>query len=525
MQPFFSAPRPIRRGRVAAKLNRVTMGRKLIKTPDILQDIAQDAVTSELISLLSSGGDARIVLDGETGLNRYYSAPYPRRTMAYASSTANDLSTDAFVHLRDVYSAGLAPYADHLEQLRGRIRDTYQIGENVEIVFAPSGTDLEYVALAAMLGQAKGGIHNILLGADEVGSGCIHSAHGKFFAEETALGLATEKGTPVDGFGDVSMADVPVRCTEGRARCSETMTHSIAQEIILAQAAGKHALVHVVHGSKTGLILPELAEIDALKATFGDDVDFVVDACQARITIPALHQYLERGAMVFLTGSKFMGGAPFNGWALVPKDMVARASKLPTGLAKVFRRAEFPQSWPGQNELPAGENPGLALRYEASIFELERFQNLPMDQVANLLDVFEAAVIGELVQPLGINLVRPFTQGHEGEPDEHPIEMRTLVTLDVSSLGVTPTFDAAQSIHKHLALNGIRLGQPVKCVRRNNTWGGTLRVGLSMPQVVRFSSMPIGEAEALIKSDMRRIAEALVAVSETNMSHNQYSAC
>ena len=47
------------------------MGHNGIKTPDIVHDIADDELTSELISLLSSGGDARITLNPETGLNKY----------------------------------------------------------------------------------------------------------------------------------------------------------------------------------------------------------------------------------------------------------------------------------------------------------------------------------------------------------------------------------------------------------------------------------------------------------------------
>ena len=85
--------------------------------------------------------------------------------------------------------------------------------DDVAIVFAPSGTDLEYVALACVAGRAPGGTHAILLGADEVGSGCIHSAHGLYFADETALGVAVAPGEPVPGLGGVhvDLIDIPVR--------------------------------------------------------------------------------------------------------------------------------------------------------------------------------------------------------------------------------------------------------------------------------------------------------------------------
>src|SRR3546814_20573510 len=69
--------------------------------------------------------------------------------------------------------------------------------------------------------------------------------------------------------------------------------------------------------------------------------------------------------------------------------------------------------------------------------------------------------------------------------DSHPIEMRTLSTLDLSHLVEPATFEDAQHWHHDLLAHGIRLGQPVKCVKLDDgRWGATLRVGLSMPNVV-----------------------------------------
>jgi hypothetical protein len=175
-------------------------------------------------ALMTMGGDARILLDPATGLNRYHSAPRPSLLLAYASSTANDISAAAFSHAEEVavrfgerLSAG--DYSAALEALRGRLRSAYRLPDAADIVFAPSGTDLEYVALAAVRGRGAGGTHNILLGADEVGSGCIHSAFGRYFAGETALGIATVPGAPVPGIGEthVDLIDIPVRDDQGRA--------------------------------------------------------------------------------------------------------------------------------------------------------------------------------------------------------------------------------------------------------------------------------------------------------------------
>lgn len=479
--------------------------------PDFSSDIPLDRHARETVRLLASGGDERITLDPVTGLNKYFSAPYPRGVQALASSTANDMSPEAFVRAVELAGAPVGTYANRLEALRARIRDAYGLEAGCQIVFAPSGTDLEYVALAAATHDAEAGIHNVLLGADEVGSGCRLSAHGMYFAQTTGRGVPVTPGDRVEGLERVSLVDVPVRCAKGLAHDSETIAAQVRAEIDAALAMGRRALVHIVHGSKTGLILPELPEIDALLAQHGDQVSLIVDACQARITGEALHAYLARGAIVFLTGSKFMGGPPFSGFALVPPQAAKAAGSLPAGLAQVFRRAEWPEGWPGRDRLADEDNAGLWLRLEASIFELERFQALPVGQVQRIVAAFQQALAARIVEPFGLKLVEPFAPGHEGEARIHPIEMRTLATLDLSRLPEARTFDQAQRLHRSLALSGLRLGQPVRSVRTSDgEWGGTIRIGPAMPQFVAWAALDDGALAQALDAAMGGIAEALV---------------
>lgn len=475
--------------------------------------------------LMTTGGDARIVLDPETGLNRYFSAPRPSAVLAYASSTANDISPDAFAHvtarLSEIAPSGIlsgAAYAGELEQLRTRIRRAYRVPEDVAIVFAPSGTDLEYVALACTAGKAAHGTHNVLLGADEVGSGCIYSAFGRYFAESTALGVPTKAGQPVPGLGEthVEMIDIPVRDADGYGRRSSEIAAAIEDAVGHGRAAGRHLLIHVVHGSKTGLILPQLGDIDVLRRRHGAAVTFVVDACQARITPEAVAAYLERDAIVFVTGSKFMGGPPFSGFALIPPALARGAAPLPHGFTTLFRRAEWPQGWPGGALLQDEANPGLLLRLDASIFELERFSALAPHEISRVILAFHAAVRSEIVEPLGARRVAPYPRGAREEADTHPVEMRTLSTLDLSRLGGGAwALEDAQRWHKALLTHGIRLGQPVKCVKLpDGRWGATLRLGLTMCQLVAGAGLDDGKLGAVFRKDMRAVADALQSVAK-----------
>jgi selenocysteine lyase/cysteine desulfurase len=237
----------------------------------------------------------------------------------------------------------------------------------------------------------------------------------------------------------------------------------------------------------------------------------VVDACQARITSEAIAQYLARDAVVFLTGSKFMGGPPFSGFALVPPTLRQSAAPLPSGFADIFRRAEWPEGWAGRGLLADEDNPGLWLRLEASVFELERFQRFSLPQVKRIIGAFQRALHSELVAPLGLGIVAPHAPQEAGEAREHQIEMRTLVTLDASSLPGARSFDDACALHRRLAANGVRLGQPVRSVRSGGEWGGTLRVGLSMPQFTAWAELDDSQLEAQLRGDMALIAQRLSA--------------
>lgn len=474
-----------------------------------LEEYGADAEAADLIALLASGGDARIALDPANGLNKYLSGPYPRDVLAYSSSTVSDISPPAFahvLHLQKGWSEQAVSYEERLAALKDRILKAYGVTGNPAVAFAPSGTDLEYIALAAVRGRAQNGIHNILLGADEIGSGCIHSAHGRYFANETALDFASTPAEDVAGVGPVSLVDIPVRCGQGLARSSAEIAAAMAAEIASAKAAGKHSLVHCVHGSKTGLVLPDSAGLAELEAKFAGDVTFVVDACQARITSEAVTSYLDRGCIILMTGSKFIGAPPFNGWALLPEGLAESASPIPEGFASIFRRAEWPSQWAGRDCLADSANDSLALRLEAAVFELERFQSIAMEQIERMIEAFETALTAHLIEPLGISRVLP---GGGARPSDCPIEMRTLATLDVSALPGLGSFEEAQNLHKALALGGIRLGQPVKCVRLDQGWGGTLRVGLSMPQMSDWSTWSQSELKRHLASDMAEIAAAL----------------
>ena len=463
-----------------------------------------------LSRMLTSGGDRRIWVPAGGDINIYGASPFPRDLLGYSASTANDISLGAFEHLRNVvvswqvgHALSGAAYAAALDVLRRRIRSAYSLALDVDIVFAPSGTDLEYAALQLARAQSGQPVTNILLGADEVGSGCLLSAQGRYFATETALVERLDKGAAVAGLDDTLVMDIPVRGAGGQPKSSSEIGGAIAKAARAAHAQNRHPLAHIVHGSKTALVLPDIATVDALRQDFGDTLSLVVDACQARISAASLNAYLERGATVLMTGSKFMGGPPFSGFALVPRG-AASNKPLPTGFSDIFRRGEWPTDWAGCDALPTDANPGLLLRLEAAFFELDRFAALTPEACHAVISGF-ARTVQNCAHELGARLIMSNADGAD-----HVLENATLATLDLSVLPCQPDFAMAQRWQRVLAARGIRVGQPVKCVKLpDGRWGGTLRLSLSMPLIVALAALDADIMQSKLDQDMQRIISVL----------------
>lgn len=467
--------------------------------------------------MLTSGGDSRILVPTGQNTNRYGASPYPRATLGYASSTANDISLSAFGHLEKFVSRAPAGalsdpafYTQTLEAQRRRLRDVWGLENDVDVIFAPSGTDLEFVALALANALSGKRVANILLGQDEVGSGCVFAAAGQFFANETALESFVQKGSYVEGFEDTDLINLPIRDEHGHPFDSATITAHLRAIGERQISSGRHLLVHTVHGSKTGLILPDLDDLDQLRACFGNSISIVVDACQCRLKPGAVRAYLDRGAMVMLSGSKFVGGPPFSGFLLVP-SREAPHRNLAKGLSKLFRRAEWPVAWQCAEHLPGGTNPGLILRVEAALFEMERYRLLPHENRNRVINAFGNAV-HKLSSRLDADLVLPALDG----PALH---QSTLATLDLSRCHGQPDFATAQRWCRVLSARGLRLGQPVKCRKfPSGEWAGTLRISLSMPLIVELSDLSSEKLDQRLENDMARIADVLEAAARPGVA-------
>lgn len=485
------------------------------------------------------GGDDRLAIDSETGLNIYGCGASPRPVISYSSSTASTISAAAFEQVRARHSQlraalNTAPaagvYADSLEILRRRLKRLYGLADTIDTVFTPSGTDLELVALSLAMAGPERRVCNILLGEDEVGSGCIYSAAGHHFRARTALGKPCTPGEPIAGFDSdrIRLCKIEVREPGGQARRPAAIEADIIAAVEQALAGGERPMVHVIHRSKTGIVVPTWEQVEAMAARFGARIDIVIDACQGRISPDNLAGYLAMGASVMITGSKFIAGPPFSGMLFVPPPISARAGamQIPTGLGDYFNRAEWPGHWHAADPVLAdGTSFGLLLRLEAAVYELQRLAALPHERVIAVVDAFGRAVRAFTDRSPRFDLfiaaegLRPQTQ------IAHPFERDMLFTVHVK--GENPDgrpldIDDARRLYHDLyadmsghfddpadrdaASEICHVGQPVKCLKAaDGTLLATLRLSLSAPLISCLAGIDDDALGARFAADFERI--------------------
>lgn len=507
-------------------------------------------------TLMSAGGDDRITLDEQSGLNSYGCAPEPIRAISYSSSTASSVSAPAYAHAHAVHhqlrlavaegESEEAAYTRFLRNARSRIRRVFGLAGDVDVAFGASGTDLEYLALALALQRGQH-VTNIVVEVDEVGSGCLFSQAGQYFANRTALGVEVEKGAQLPGLGAdrIAIQTLKTRTDDGPVRSDDEYTALLLETAGRIIADGGRPLVHIIHRSKTGIVTPSLSAVDALLGTYGDAVDLVVDACQGRISPDTIAAYLSRGASIFLTGSKFIGGPPFSAWALVPASLSKRmklGNAAPVGLAHFFARGDMPTGWDDtDNILPDQTNFGLLLRLEAGLFELERLLAMPMERVDSVILAF-----GTAMHSLAPSTPFRLIEGAAGDPAAgdhvnrsapiHPLDRKMLYVIELTDsipkTGKTLDFEQARAVYRGLysdmsdgfveprdrlvAAEICHVGQPVKCLKNaNGAWAPTLRLSLSAPQIFEMIGLDSDRLVERFTADIERISAKIRLVIQT----------
>jgi hypothetical protein len=435
-------------------------------------DLVSPPLSAPVEAWLVEGGDDRITLDPETGLNRYGCGLSPDDSLSgFGSSTASTISRFGLTAAEarraqfEGYGSKEAAWIAGSGDLKARLAGLCGVPQDKaeRIVLAASGTDICQVAADLARADAPAGLTVILPEPAETGRGVPGA-------------LAPEGG----------LLAVPLREADGRPRSVEAIDAEVEARVGEALApADARVLLCLFDVSKTGLLAPSPACAERLKARFGERLMVFVDACQFRVGPETVAAYLAREFVVALTGSKFLGGPAFSG-ALILPDSAGAVSRVP--------------------EPPSL---GVLLRWEAAVSELAVFRRQDQAAVAALIRRFgEAAACAIEASP---NLERvhalPLRRFGESGWDTLPTIFSFLPVRDGQALPA----DETQALFARL--QGTKLGQPAPVGVRGGRPVSVLRLSLSARQISAALARPRG-GEVLIEhalATLERTARQIAA--------------
>jgi hypothetical protein len=342
--------------------------------------------------LLMSGGDLRLNIDEIHLLNKYGCRPFPRPdAFTFASSTASSVSNFAFdktdkvrsILIRNSLKNGFKNTTiDFSELLKDNLRKIFKLNEECEIIFSPSGTDssLQIAAITQIISDKE--ITHILVASDETGSGVAAALKGCHFESTTALNYPITKGDKIEGFRDVDLIKIPFRDENGVLKSSNQLDAEVFDAVSRNKDLGRHVVLHTMDQSKLGYQSPSDEFIKKLNTLDNLSIQIIVDGSQLRLDPKDIQNYLNKGYIITITGSKFFTGPPYCGALILPKSVnkLIHSAKntLPKGLTKYYNHSDWPTSWFCSNELSDGYNYGSYMRWNAAVVEMDRYYKTPI---------------------------------------------------------------------------------------------------------------------------------------------------
>jgi hypothetical protein len=446
------------------------MAEKAISREQSRSAAAMAELFAPLDLLLSGGGDPRLTINPATGLNEYGCQPFPSPdTLTFSSSTATSISERAYdrAHeardelMQSAIAIGIeAAFDARIEAMRGELKACLGLFRtNADVVFSPSGTDAQLQALFLTRARLGPAVTTVIVAADQTGSGTVNTSRGCHFSAATANGSRVRKGEPIAGLAPfVNSVALRLFDKAGDIRPGAASDAMVLGAVENAIANGSHVLLQVMDSSKFGWRAPSERCLDEISRRWPDQVQVVVDACQMRLGRTRLRNYLDRGYLVLITGSKFFTGPPFSGALLVPSALAPgfdTAGDIAPGLLEYSSCSDWPQGWPGlRSRFPVRENFGQWLRWEAALEEIRAYYNVSDEFRKMALTTFGEGVEWIVASSPSLRLLPPQRVGGEGI-NEDEFSQRTIFPFVIRRGDRILSLEQCRKLYRALARDAV----------------------------------------------------------------------
>ncbi len=464
------------------------------------------------------GDDRSLILD--TGLNKYHtpSTPIPDDAVFRASSTCNAPTTKAYAAAKNLYDTQFASVKEQdlgeklqlvFDRQREQITRLLNLPDGSEVIIVPSGSDAEYIpiAIAKTLFPDNKEILNIVTQVKEVGAGTAPAAGGLWFSTHAPLfgKLPTHvhEAKQLDGFHDDAKVDtllIPARTEDGEV---VDIKQAMVDAFLDGQGGNAYKILHGVYGGKTGMIDQQCGTKLSKGLT-------VVDACQGRFQLSELRNWINNDSIVLFTSSKFYQAPPFAGAVIIPPTIAALLKQAPPpiallegnyGLNAFVTDKELPkclESW--KPYLKAGDknNIGLALRWEAGLFEMEML----LSDIEK--DIFWSGLQDDPVERWLLS-VRKIIEQHASTVEVYEFNSGIISIRLKKPDGSYFSFTELKTVYKQMtqAPNQCYLGQPVDVAKEF----GIVRIAIGASTLREFLNHP-----ERVLADDKKLVEKLVEV-------------
>ena len=473
-------------------------------------------------SLLIQNADTRLVLNPDTGLNRYGCSPKPRKQIySFSTSTGTSVSKSAFKEIelwhQKLFHACVkddsnVPIESFIRELEQSILDVLSLDQDkVEIFLSSSGTDAQLQVSSVVSSLKQGKWISVVVGSEQTGSGTPYSTRECHFDEKTSLDISVNKGQNIEGSDNIEFFGIEFTDKNGCLKSLDQVDQEIQHQVEDLISQGYNILLHVMDQSKYGCTAPSDSILDLLREKYNERLYVIIDACQLRLDSIDLMNYINHGDIVLITGSKFFGGPAFSGATLYPKDfqnnLLKKNNTLPVGLVDYMSEFEL-KSW--KRLLPKYKSYipiGMYLRWYGALFEMKRYYDIPKEERIHALGVFGKGIYDLISNNKNLHLVikaedkwwnRQTYKGDElsGNRTIFPFfvynsngkflsqdqvkKLYELLNTDISD------YPGLQDSDKELASIYCHIGQPVKIDQLKTS---VLRISIGARNIIETSEM------------------------------------